>query len=148
MYKQHVYKFDNIIVGYSFVNMFQLNDHGMMSVDERRLNDVVEQRGGGGEPLKGDKRKGNIVRQAVRNIAGTTKQAAEGLTDQVQDVADNTLNGVGGAALLVKDDVKMIAKRTKEGLGKLSALPRQFPMSDEDTHEPSGETSMEPKKTE
>jgi hypothetical protein len=148
VYKQHVYKFDNIIVGYSFVNMFHLNDQGMMSVDERRLNDVVEQHGGGGEPLKEDKRKGNIVTHAVRTIADTTKQAAGGLTDQVKDVADNTLNVVGDATLLVKDDVKKIGKRTKEGLGKLSALPRQVPVPDEDTHEPSGETSMEPKKTE
>lgn len=148
VYKQHVYKFDNVIVGYSFVNMFQLNDQGMMSVDEKRLNDVVEQRGGGGEPLEGNKQNGNIVTQHARAIANSTRHIAEGLSEQVQDVADNALNVVGDAALLIKDDAKAIAKKTKEGIGILVTLPRRFSLIDEDTHGATGEISQEPKKTE
>lgn len=51
VYVQKVYEFDDIAVGYQFVNMHYRGHRSTHVVDMDLLNDVVEQNGGGGEPL-------------------------------------------------------------------------------------------------
>lgn len=52
VYAQKVYDYEDINVGYSFVNILYRNeDDGHLLVDPTKINDVTEQYGGGGEPL-------------------------------------------------------------------------------------------------
>lgn len=52
VYAQTVYDFDDVHVGYRFVNMLYRNgEDGELRVDLSLINDVMEQAGGGGEPL-------------------------------------------------------------------------------------------------
>lgn len=51
VYKQRVYDYVDTVVGYQFVNALYRGRHGALKVDLRLINDVVEQNGGGGEPL-------------------------------------------------------------------------------------------------
>ena len=57
VYAQKVYDFQSIKIGYSFVNMMYRDDDddgrksGKLQVDMTVMNDLVEQDGGGGEPL-------------------------------------------------------------------------------------------------
>lgn len=52
VYAQHIYEFCDVNVGYTFVNvLFRDKNDGTLYVDHRLVNDVVEQDGGGGEPL-------------------------------------------------------------------------------------------------
>jgi hypothetical protein len=39
-------------VGYQFVNVMYMGKRGALTVDLNLLNDVIEQNGGGAEPLK------------------------------------------------------------------------------------------------
>ena len=53
VYAQKVYKYDDIIVGYRFVNMlYQRHSDLSLNVDISVLDDVCQQKGGGGEPFK------------------------------------------------------------------------------------------------
>lgn len=53
VYAQTVYEFADVHVGYSFVNMLYRDTlDGSLKVDIDLINDVVEQTGGGGEPLQ------------------------------------------------------------------------------------------------
>jgi len=53
VYAQKVYEYADMNVGYRFCNMLYRDLRGgNLSVDETLLNDVVEQRGGGGEPFQ------------------------------------------------------------------------------------------------
>lgn len=52
VYAQKVYDYDDMHIGYSFVNLLyrdENTDH--LHVDPTKINDVIEQHGGGGEPL-------------------------------------------------------------------------------------------------
>ncbi|OEU06882.1 hypothetical protein FRACYDRAFT_213539 [Fragilariopsis cylindrus CCMP1102] len=51
VYSQKSYGFDDLCVGYAFVNMLYRERDGSIGVDHRLLNDVNEQSGGGGEEL-------------------------------------------------------------------------------------------------
>lgn len=52
VYAQKVYDFADVNVGYRFVNvLYRDMVDGSLQVDSRLLNDVMEQAGGGGEPL-------------------------------------------------------------------------------------------------
>ncbi len=52
VYKQKVYSYDDTAVGYEFVHtLYRGGRHGALKVDLNLINDVVEQKGGGGEPL-------------------------------------------------------------------------------------------------
>ena len=52
VYAQKIYEFADVNVGYSFVNqLYRDEDDGSLYVDTRLINDVLEQAGGGGEPL-------------------------------------------------------------------------------------------------
>ena len=51
VYAQKVYDYEDICVGYKFVNMLYRDNRGCLHVDATLLNDVVEQNGGGGENL-------------------------------------------------------------------------------------------------
>lgn len=52
VYAQHVYRFGDMKVGYSFCNMlYRHPDDEILLVDMSLLNDVMEQNGGGGEQL-------------------------------------------------------------------------------------------------
>jgi hypothetical protein len=64
VYSQKVYDFADVSVGYRFANMlYRDNADSSLQVDLRLLNDVMEQAGGGGEPLDGAKvqSKGNVM---------------------------------------------------------------------------------------
>jgi hypothetical protein len=66
VYAQKVYHYDHLNVGYRFVNMlFRDETDGSLSVDLRLLNDVMEQAGGGGEPLTTDVDDRHVVDMAV-----------------------------------------------------------------------------------
>jgi len=53
VYAQKVYDFANVNVGYRFVNvLYRDRNDGSLHVDSRLLNDVTEQAGGGGEPIR------------------------------------------------------------------------------------------------
>ena len=55
---QHIYDYEDLSVGYSFVNiLYRKDDDGHLRVDVSKINDVVEQYGGGGEPLKVSKKR-------------------------------------------------------------------------------------------
>lgn len=51
VYAQKIYDFVDINVGYQFVNILYKDSDGTLKVDTNLLNDVREQKGGGGEPL-------------------------------------------------------------------------------------------------
>ena len=51
MYKQKVYEYSDIVVGYKFVDALYRGRHGALKVDLNLINDVSEQTGGGGEPF-------------------------------------------------------------------------------------------------
>lgn len=52
VYAQHVYNMVDVNVGYRFVNALYRNPNdGRLLVDQTLINDVMEQAGGGGEPL-------------------------------------------------------------------------------------------------
>eukprot|EP00980_Cylindrotheca_fusiformis_P003302 scaffold743_cov117-Cylindrotheca_fusiformis.AAC.21 len=51
VYAQKIYDFVDINVGYQFVNILYKDNDGSLKVDIDLLNDVREQKGGGGEPL-------------------------------------------------------------------------------------------------
>lgn len=51
VYKQKVYDYFDVCVGYTFCDMLYRQHDGSIGVDTRLLNDVKEQRGGGGETL-------------------------------------------------------------------------------------------------
>jgi hypothetical protein len=51
VYKQKVYDYVDLVVGYQFVNPLYRGKSGKLKVDMFLINDVVEQNGGGGEPL-------------------------------------------------------------------------------------------------
>jgi hypothetical protein len=52
VYAQKVYDFHDISIGYRFVNMMHHDHDGSLKVDLTAISDVVEQLGGGGEPLE------------------------------------------------------------------------------------------------
>ncbi len=52
VYKQKVYDFVDVCVGYQFCDMLFHQRDGSIGVDLRLLHDVREQRGGGGEDLR------------------------------------------------------------------------------------------------
>merc|ERR1719356_233247 len=52
VYAQKVYDSTNIVLGYQFVNaLYEGRKSGELKVDLHLINDIVEQPGGGGEPL-------------------------------------------------------------------------------------------------
>jgi hypothetical protein len=51
VYAQKIYDFVDINVGYQFVNILYKDADGTLKVDTDLINDVREQKGGGGEPL-------------------------------------------------------------------------------------------------
>lgn len=51
VYAQKIYDFVDINVGYQFVNILYKDTDGALKVDTDLINDVREQKGGGGEPL-------------------------------------------------------------------------------------------------
>eukprot|EP00536_Pseudo-nitzschia_multiseries_P006985 jgi/Psemu1/324552/estExt_fgenesh1_pg.C_1560005 len=51
VYSQHAYTADNVCVGYAFCNMLFRESDGSIGVDQKLLNDVKEQNGGGGERM-------------------------------------------------------------------------------------------------
>lgn len=52
VYKQKVYAFDDLNIGYTFANVLHRDERGRLQVDDRLLNDVKEQYGGGGQPFR------------------------------------------------------------------------------------------------
>jgi hypothetical protein len=71
VYKQHIYDFSNVNIGYRFANLLHIDRTGVLQVDETLLNDVLEQRGGGGEPF------GNLRSNVVTEALDAFKMAAE-----------------------------------------------------------------------
>jgi len=51
VYKQKVYDYVDIVVGYQFCNALYRGRLGALKVDLALINDVIEQNGGDGEPL-------------------------------------------------------------------------------------------------
>jgi hypothetical protein len=51
VYAQKIYDFVDVNVGYQFINILYKDSDGALKVDTDLLNDVREQKGGGGEPL-------------------------------------------------------------------------------------------------
>lgn len=51
VYKQKVYDYVDTAVGYQFVNALYRGRNGALKVDLSLVSDVIEQNGGGGEPL-------------------------------------------------------------------------------------------------
>lgn len=51
VYAQKIYDFVDISIGYQFVNLLYRDERGTLKVDTDLINDVMEQNGGGGEPL-------------------------------------------------------------------------------------------------
>lgn len=51
VYASKVYEFADLNVGYAFANILYRDVNGELRVDKQLVNDVVEQAGGGGEPL-------------------------------------------------------------------------------------------------
>lgn len=51
VYKQKVYDYVDLVCGYQFINPLYRSTSGKLKVDMKLMNDVVEQNGGGGEPL-------------------------------------------------------------------------------------------------
>lgn len=61
VYGQKVYSYEDLTVGYAFAGMLAKDSSGRVVVDHRLLNDVREQKGGGGEPI------GNIHESAAHS---------------------------------------------------------------------------------
>ena len=51
VYQQTIYKLSDLAVGYTFANVLITNVDGVLKVADDLISDVVEQKGGGGEPL-------------------------------------------------------------------------------------------------
>jgi hypothetical protein len=54
VFAQKIYDHVDLSVGYRFQNLFFRNLDGHIQVDKDLINDVIEQKGGGGEPLMVD----------------------------------------------------------------------------------------------
>merc|ERR1739842_165635 len=52
VYSQKIYDYSDLVVGYRFCNILFRERDGTVGVDEKLLNDVVEQNGGGGEDIQ------------------------------------------------------------------------------------------------
>lgn len=52
VYAQKVYDYRDLCVGYRFCDILYRDSDGKIAVDHALLNDVKEQRGGGGEDLQ------------------------------------------------------------------------------------------------
>lgn len=82
---QKVYEFGDLNVGYTFANMLLRDEEGFLITDDRLINDVREQVGGGGEPF--------------REVQGLP-------TGGVLDIAQNLANKTGGITTQAVDQVK------------------------------------------
>jgi len=51
VYQQTMYTLEDMAVGYTFANVLEQNENGVLQVADDRINDVMEQNGGGGESL-------------------------------------------------------------------------------------------------
>lgn len=51
VYAQKTYKYDEVVIGWKFVTIAYLTEDGQISLDLSLINDVVEQEGGGAEPI-------------------------------------------------------------------------------------------------
>jgi hypothetical protein len=51
VYAQHVYDFSSVFIGYAFVHLLWRNHQGELVMDADLLEDILEQPGGGAEPL-------------------------------------------------------------------------------------------------
>ena len=83
VYQQTIYKLSDLAVGYTFANLLITNTDGVLRVAEDLISDVVEQRGGGGEPLGEE--------QPDRGILG----ALEAFGDVVGNTLDATTTYIG-----------------------------------------------------
>jgi hypothetical protein len=51
VYSQHLYEYIDVNVGYRFASLLYRDSEGVLGVDPTLINDVIEQHGGGAEPL-------------------------------------------------------------------------------------------------
>lgn len=108
VYKQKVYSCADMNIGYTFATVLHQDAKGRLRVDERLLNDVREQNGGGGEPFVD-------VDEGWMDIAGkvredvtiatlrTTRKVVAGTADILESGATKTSQGIAKGVSVIKE---------------------------------------------
>lgn len=91
VYAQHMYNYEDMNIGYKFVPMLYKGRDGIIRADLEILNDVVEQRYGGGESLMFDDVKQNYQDRVRKN------QSMNGYNKEDEESSGNELNKDGVA---------------------------------------------------
>lgn len=105
----HVYDFSNVNVGYAFVNTLARTEDGRLVADLELINDVVEQKGGGAEPLQ------SLVNEE------RIKMVLEAFKTRPESASTRAINATSKAAAVFKSKLK---KRAEERDGNES-IPKQ-----------------------
>ena len=87
VYGMHVYEFETVNIGYRFAQMLDVDENGHLFVDTELLNDVREQRGGGGEKILGV-----LVDEFGDTIHGDENLAGPTITAQTAEDMPVTIN--------------------------------------------------------
>jgi hypothetical protein len=93
VYKQQVYTFSQVNVGYQFVTLLHRDMYDGIGVDVNLINDVVEQRGGGGEPFE------SVEHDVLEGAVDTLKDVTAGAVYQAEHAMERT-----------KDQMKEVAR--------------------------------------
>lgn len=109
VYAQKVYDYVDVNVGYSFASVLRLSDTGKLLVDMALINDVREQKGGGGEVFT------DTVVPEETAAAFAARFASEAASGAI-DVATKTVDGVKDVASKTADGVKDVASKTSVGV--------------------------------
>lgn len=120
VYAQKVYSFCDVNIGYSFVSTMFCCPSGRVGVDHHLINDVVEQNGGGGEPL-------TVVKERRLSINNVVHVAYEKTHDKVAAQAQEE---VSTAADTVHDKVVETVSNTAENVTDAQFSQKIFKMED------------------
>lgn len=113
VYSQKVYAFDDMNIGYSFANVLHRDDRGRLQVDDRLLNDVKEQHGGGGQPFHA------VEDDWMDNAARMVETVAVAGDNMAVATVTTTTNVVTGTVDLIESGA---TKAGKQIARKLSAF--------------------------
>jgi hypothetical protein len=139
VYKQQIYEFGDVYVGYCFVKVLHRNKEGTLAIHQGLLNDITAQRGGGGEPIEPGEHSTmfSAAVDAVTVATNTTASKATVTLHKVQDGTGATMRKSGDVA----HEMGTATKNTMVGFQAriLTAIPGSNDGSGEDDDDESDE---------
>lgn len=131
VYKQQIYDFSTVNIGYCFANLLHIDrNSGILEVDETLLNDVVEQRGGGGEPF--GNLKSNVVAAAVAafkmaagSASATGRSKFKIVAEKTTGVAESGIEKVETTAAHIKDQIVHVGERAVDKMKPLVGIQEE-----------------------